>query len=296
MISRAFELNTRLRSKGAAKVLSDIKSLPVMSATYQEVIDMLGKPDCSPRKVGRKIAEDIGMSAKILQLVNSAFYGSGSKIADAVQAVVYLGLKTVEALILTSGVFARLPEDIMKEFSVEAIQQHCVRVGTLAKAICKSMQMSSGELEMASMAGILHDAGKIVLISKMPDKLKEAIAISRQREVPLHQVERELIDITHAEMGGCLLELWGIPTQIIEAATYHHEPPINLTADFGIVWAVHIANAIDHELCSGLSDGFFPGLDMSYLTRLGVAGKYQQWRKLHLPIETEVCDNVVTVG
>ncbi len=296
LIARTLELNARLRSKGAAEVLADIKSLPVMSTTYQEVIDMLGKPDCSLRKVGRKIAQDIGMSAKILQLVNSAFYGSGSEIADAVQAVVYLGLKTVEALILTSGVFARLPEESIKEFSVEAIQQHCVRVGALAKAICKSLQMSTEEVDMASMAGILHDAGKIVLISKMPDKLKEAIEISRLRKVPLHQIERELIDITHAEMGGCLLELWGIPTKIIEAATYHHEPPLSLTAEFSIVWAVHIANAIDHELCSGLSDGYFPGLDMSCLTRLGIAGKYQQWRKLHLPIETEVYDNVVTVG
>jgi putative nucleotidyltransferase with HDIG domain len=242
------------------------------------------------------IAKDIGMSAKILQLVNSAFYGSGSDIADVVQAVVYLGLKTIAALVLTSGVFSKLPEDIMKEFSVEALQQHCVRVGALAKAICKSLQMSPDELDMASMAGILHDAGKIVLISKMPDQLREAVTLSRQRKVPFYEIERELIDITHAELGGCLLELWGIPTKIIEVATYHHEPPQDFAAEFGILWAVHIANAIDHELCCGLADGYSPGLDMSCITRLGVADKYQQWRRIHLPTLTQEHEHVGAAG
>jgi putative nucleotidyltransferase with HDIG domain len=280
-------LNERLRSKGAVNVLGDIESLPVMSATHQEIIDMLNSPDCSPRKVGKMIARDIGMSAKILQLVNSAFYGTGSQIADAVQAVVYLGLKTIKALVLTNGVFCELPEDRIERFSVEALQQHCVRVGSLARTICMSMKMTQDDMDMASMAGILHDAGKMILISKLPEKFAEAIEISRNESAPLHEVERRVFDISHAELGGCLLDLWGIPTKIIEATTYHHEPPDNLAAEFGIMWAVHIADAIDHELCCGLGDGSSRRLDLGCITRLGLAGMYQQWRRTHLNIQQE---------
>lgn len=287
LIQRAFQLNDRLRSKEAAKVLSNISSLPVMSNTYKEVIDVLSSPDCSPRNVGRMIARDIGMSAKILQLVNSAFYGSGSKIADPVHAVVYLGLKTVEALVLTSGIFSRLPERRIKEFAVDALQDHCVRVGALAKAICKSRKMSQELMDMAAMAGILHDTGKIVLISRFPKELTEAIRLSRQRQVPLFEVERELLDVTHAELGGGLLDLWGLPNTIIEAATYHHEFPESLEEGFSIISTVRIANMIDHELCCGLADGFAPALDVALVERLGVADRLDHWRSLHLGVEAE---------
>ncbi|MBE0534112.1 MAG: HDOD domain-containing protein [Phycisphaerae bacterium] len=287
LIHRAFQLNDRLRSKEAAKVLSNISSLPVMSDTYKEVIDVLSSPDCSPRKVGKMIARDIGMSAKILQLVNSAFYGSGSKIADPVHAVVYLGLKTVEALVLTSGIFSKLPEKRMQEFSVDALQEHCCRVGSLAKTICKSRQMTQEDMDMASMAGILHDTGKIVFISRFPKELTEAIRLSRHRQVPLYEVERELLDVTHAELGGGLLDLWGLPNTIIEAATYHHEYPDSLDDGFSVISAVRIANMIDHELCCGLADGFAPPLEAALLEKLGVADQREQWRSLHLRIEAE---------
>ncbi len=287
LIHRAFQLNDRLRSKEAAKVLSNISSLPVMSDTYKEVIDALNSPDCSPRKVGKMIARDIGMSAKILQLVNSAFYGSGSKIADPVHAVVYLGLKTVEALVLTSGIFSKLPERRIREFSVDALQEHCVRVGSLAKAICKSLQMSQDQMDMASMAGILHDAGKIVMISKFPREWTEAISLSRQRQQPLYAMERQLLEVTHAELGGGLLDLWGLPNTIIEAATYHHEYPDNLEEGFSVIAAVRIANMIDHELCCGLADGFVPPLKIELLENLGVADKLALWKSLHLRVEIE---------
>jgi len=289
LIHRALQLNDRLRSKEAAKALSNISSLPVMSDTYKEVIDALGSPDCSPRKIGKTIARDIGMSAKILQLVNSASYGSGGKIADPVHAVVYLGLRTVEALVLTSGIFSKLSERRIKDFTVDALQEHCVRVGALAKAICKSLQMSQDEVDMASMAGILHDTGKIVLVSRFPNELMEAVKLSRRQQAPLYAMERQVLGVTHAEIGGGLLDLWGLPNTIIEAATYHHEYPDALEEKFGVISAVRIANMIDHERCCGLADGWAPALDPDLPARLGVADKVRQWRTLHLSVPAQEC-------
>jgi putative nucleotidyltransferase with HDIG domain len=257
-----------------------------MPKSYQDVISVLSNPQCSPRNVGKMIGQDIGMSAKILQVVNSAFRGRAGRIVDPVHAVVWLGLKTVEALILTDGVFLKLSERQVKEFHAIALQEHCVRVGALAKAICRSEHLSDDDLDIASMAGILHDAGKIILIAKFAEEFAEAIRISRTQKMPMGEVEYSLLNVTHAQLGGCLLELWGIPNPIIEAATFHHKPDLCASDEFSIIWAVHIADAIDHMLCCGLGDGWHEEVDMDYLDRFGLADKWPKWCSMHLPVET----------
>ncbi|MCK5566163.1 MAG: HDOD domain-containing protein [Planctomycetes bacterium] len=287
LISRAFALQQRLSSGRTAKVLSKIRSLPVMPEMYQKLIDVLSNPRCSARQVGRLISLDIGMSSKILQVVNSAFYGHGKQIADPVQAVVYLGLKTVEALVLTSGIFSTLDESKIEQFSVTGLQEHCTRVGMLARAICKTEGMVGQELDVAAMAGILHDSGKMIMLSRFSEDFTKAIKTSRAMQIPLCEAERGALSVSHAELGGCLLDLWGLPNDIIEAVTYHHEPWHCINTEFSISTAVYAANAIDHYLCCGIGDGWFEGEDVGYLERIGVCDRWSKWQKLHLPIETQ---------
>lgn len=287
LIARAFMLNDRIRSRKAAKVVSGLRSLPAMPKIHQKVIDALGMPACSARRIGRIITGDIGMSAKILQVVNSAYYGNRYKIADPIRAVVNLGLRTVEALILTQGVFSKLTEEKVVEFSVGGLQEHCVRVGVLAKSICKAEGLSEDELEVATMAGILHDAGKMILISEFPDQFREAIQLSRQQQIPLYAAERRILDMTHCELGACLLELWGLPNAIIEAASFHHEPELFFAEEFTIFTAVYAANVIDHQLCNSLGDGWAEGVNVSYLEEIGVIDRWKKWQRLHLPEMSE---------
>ena len=287
LIARAIALRDRLRSKEAVKVLSKLRSLPVMPDVYKKVIDCLADPEVSARKVGKLISQDIGMSAKILQVVNSSFYGIGGNIGDPVHAVVYLGLKSVEARILTSGVFAKLSNAKSKRFFVTGLQEHCVRVGALARSICMSEHMSEEDVDVAAMAGILHDSGKMILIARFPEEFAEAIRISRARSIPLVQAEREILNITHGELGGCLLDLWGIPNTIIEAATFHHEPWLCPSEEFSVASAVYAANVIDHQLCSWLGSGKAECVDMQYLEQLGISQKWPRWLRKHLSIEVE---------
>ena len=238
------------------------------------------------------ISRDIGMSAKILQVVNTALYGPSNKIADPVKAAVYLGLKVVKALVLTDGVFTKMPEDKVKEFFVEGLQKHCLRVGSLARAICKAEGFSEQQQEMAMMAGILHDTGKMVLVSEFTEQLREIIKISRTNKTPYHVVESRLLDMTHADLGGCLLNLWGINTDIVESATFHNAPQQCPNENFSVVSAVYVANVIDHQLCCGLGDGWSESIDMDYLERIGVADKWSQWQKMHLPVQVEEYEHV----
>jgi putative nucleotidyltransferase with HDIG domain len=283
MIEQAFTLRSRLRSEKVKAALSNLRSLPVMPAVYQRAIEMLQNPDVSSRRVGKLIALDIGMTAKILQVVNSAFYGLRSRIIDPVHAVVYLGLKTVEGLLLTEGVFSKLDYQTIERFGVRGLQDHCIRVGALARKICNSENMTEEDIDVANMAGILHDTGKIILISRFPDEFEEAIKISRQTGRLLVDVEREIIGVTHGELGGCLLELWGLPNVMIESTTYHHEPAMHVNDQFSVLTAVHIADALDHQLCSSFADALHNGINMDYMEKLDVVHKVDKWRKIYLP-------------
>ncbi len=292
MVTRALALYDRLHIEAVIKVLSTIRSLPVMPDTYQEVIDIFRKPSCSLKQVGQTIAKDIGMSSKILQVVNGTSYGQRPRIADPVHAVTYLGQKAAEGLVLTNGIFSKVPARKLRKFSVMGLQEHCTRVGTLARNICKLEGFDREGQELANMAGILHDAGKMILISRFADEFYEAIQVSRAGGRPLHDIERELIGVTHAEIGGLLLDLWGLPSEIVEAGTFHHEPSLCLDEKFSIVTAVHIADNLDHELCTEIGGGCPKELDKKYIARLGLEEKLQQWRQQYIPLMAEEPEHV----
>lgn len=286
-LSRSFAIRDRIRSQKVAKVLPSLRSLPAMPAAYKKVLDMIEDPRCTSRDVGQVISRDIGMSAKILQIVNSAFYGPSTKISDPVRASVYLGIKAIKALALTDGVFSTLPEEKVEEFCVSGLQEHCVRVGALARSICKTQKMTDQQQETAMMAGILHDTGKMILISEFDYELAEIIRLSRVEKRPCHEIERETIDLTHAELGGCLLNLWGLGNDIIEAATFHHEPAECIKDGFSIATAVYLANAIDHQFCSYLSTGWSEEIDMSILETLELTEQLPEWQRVLIPTEAE---------
>ena len=292
LFTRAFVLYGRLRSQTATQILARLRSLPVLPKVYQEVIDLLQKPTCSLRQVGQMIAKDIGMSSKILQVVNNAFTGQDVRIVDPVHAVSYLGQKATEALVLTSGVFSKLPKHKLERFGVSALQEHCIRVGALAREICRARSLGEQEQDTATVAGILHDAGKMVLIWRFEEELAKAVLQSRQQGRATHEVEREAFGITHAELGGCLLDLWGLPSPIIETVTFHHEPEHCLQPGFSVITAVHVADAIDQELCCQLGGGWPESLRMEYLDKIGVAECVDQWRAIHLPSLEEAPQHV----
>lgn len=286
-LSRSFTIRERIRSQKVANILPSLRSLPAMPQAYKRVLDMIENPRCTSRKIGEVISKDIGMSAKILQIVNSAFYGPSMKISDPVRASVYLGIKAIKALALTDGVFSTLPEEKVEQFCVSGLQEHCVRVGALARNICKSQKLSDQQQEIAMMAGILHDTGKVIMISEFDYELAEITRLSREEKKPCYQIERETIDLTHAELGGCLLNLWGLGNDIIEAATFHHEPEHCVSNGFAISTSVYLANAIDHQLCSSFGGGWSEDINMDILEKLELTEMLPEWKKMLIPTEIE---------
>jgi len=130
------------------------------------------------------------------------------------------------------------------------------------------------------MAGMLHDIGKLVLALRLPEQFRQTQERSRQHRLPSWQTERELLGISHAEIGAYLLGLWGLPYPIIEAAAYHHQPLSVPQHAFDVLAAVYVADGLAHETSPPADGVFVEPLDETYLATLGVLDKMADWRAL----------------
>jgi HD-like signal output (HDOD) protein len=214
------------------------------------------------------IRHDIAMSAKILQLVNSAFFNHATKISTIEQAVVQLGLQMVKNLALSVKVFqdSRVTR-ITQGFSIEAASNHAFHTAAVARQLVTDHSLA----EDAFMAGMLHDIGKLILAEKLPDKFSAVRYLATTEQIPVHVAERQLLGITHAEIGGYLLGIWGLPYPIVKAVTNHHEPSrVPERTESGILEAVFVANCLVNEA----------EIDEDYLEEIGMQDKVQTWREM----------------
>ena len=176
------------------------------------------------KSVGQIIERDIAMSAKVLQLVNSAFFGLPQHVASPSQAVVLLGLETVKMLVLTTHVFSQFEERKLGGLQINALWRHSLAVAAMAKGIARAEQAPPKSIDHAFMAGMLHDVGKLILAANIPDPYHAALAMAKQKAMPPQDAERMFLGATHAEVGAYLLGLWGLPDSIVIATALHHRP------------------------------------------------------------------------
>src|SRR5439155_20411384 len=127
-------------------------------------------------------------------------------------------------------------------------------------------------------AGMLHDIGKLLLAANLPEGFKEALATARREQMQLWDAERAVFGATHGELGACLLGIWGLPMPIVEAVALHHYPSRFLSKQFCPLTAVHVANALEHEIQKDNQSLVRAGVDTNYLTELGLEQRFEVWR------------------
>ena len=275
LVRRSCALHARTAQIAAFRRTMAATTLPSRPGLYMELNQVLSDPDWSPGEVSAVVERDVAMSAKVLQLANSALFGLASTVTTVRDAVVYLGVDTIRSLALTAEAFGKLTPRHSGSFSLDRFQTHAMHVAALTKAI---LPAGRGQQE-AITAALLHDIGKLVLISDGSSRWQDVNRIAHERQMPLHEVELEHDGVTHADLGAHLLSLWGLPDPIAEAVAHHHDPGTVAGLALDGVVAVHIADALTNELDPPPADGPPPApLDEALIDRLGLKSRLELWR------------------
>src|SRR5690606_270630 len=242
-LERACSLRELVRDRRVAEVAGSLGTLPSLPDVYVELTRAMASDDASARRVAAILSQDLGMTAKVLQLVNSAFFGLPRKVATVDQAVVLLGLELVRAIVLADGAFNALASaDSSAE--AERLRHHGLAVGALARLIAQHEGAPKTALDDATQAGFLHDIGRLVLATALPAESAEAAERAVRDGVTLHAAEEAVLGCSHAAVGAFLLGLWGLSDEIVEAVAFHHDPEHAAAGGFSPALAVYAANAL----------------------------------------------------
>ncbi|WP_224985027.1 HDOD domain-containing protein [Geomonas agri] len=249
--------------------VSTIHSLPLFYSQLSEAID---HPRSSIGDIAKIIAEDQGLTARILKLANSPLFGYFSKIDTITQAVTIIGVLQVRDLALALSVmdvFKGIPEDLV---NMEQFWKHSIATGLASRLLATSQRESN--LERFFVAGILHDVGRLVMYVKVPQLCLELLEQCRATGSLLHRAERERLGFDHAEVGCALLKRWKIPPRVAEPVGTHHDSRKGdqYPREGGIL---HFADVIAHALQIGNSgEVFVPELDQGVWDRLQISSFY----------------------
>jgi HD-like signal output (HDOD) protein len=282
-LKRSCALRNQLPVLALKRLASQVSSLPSMPAVYREVISEIHSPTGSMARLKEIISGDVAMTAKVLQLVNSSFFGLPRRIVNAADAVSLLGLETIKSLVLSVGVFSQIEEPRVPGYSLSTMTEHCLSVATLAKKIAQCEHCDKRLVDDAFLAGMLHDIGLLVLVSNLPAQYIDVMARATAKRIPLHEAEGEILGATHADVGAYLLGLWGLPQSIVEAIAFHHAPSKSPLNTFGVLTAVHVADVLDHEHHPRIPGAADAQLDQPYLDGLGLGDRQEAWRETCLP-------------
>lgn len=277
-ITRASELNSSLKDKGLRQLVTCMQRVPSMPKLYVDIVEKLHDPEIGLHVIGDLIGNDRAMSAKIMQVVNSSFFGLVHKISSPAEAVSQVGPEMVKSLVLSIHAFSQFESSPLGGLSLDALWAHSQNTASLAQGIARMEDSEQKLIDEAFVGGLLHDIGKLVLASNFPAEYARILEIGRKGTVSLVTAEENTLGANHAEVGGYLLGLWGLPVPVVEAIALHHNPSQSILKEFSPLTAVHAANELVNF--EGPADKLFEStrLDAAYLKMLGLEDRLEAWR------------------
>jgi HD-like signal output (HDOD) protein/CheY-like chemotaxis protein len=263
VLTRALELRAQLHSPSMHACLGGMSGLPSLPESCAALNRALEDEDVAISDVAHIVEKDIGMSAKVLQLVNSAFFGLSRPIANIEGAVRNLGLSTMRSLVMAQALFQSLAGSDAALLRAEQARS------LLAAQFARRFVLDRRQSDIAVTAALLHNVGRLALITKLPAEHRANREYARLHGSSAEVAERARLGVTHAEIGAYLLGLWGLPPEVIEAVGSHHSPlEMQRTLDPSAV--VHLAEVLTAQAL-GLTEYDATLLSEEVLERLGVS-------------------------
>ncbi len=276
-LARIFALGDLLQNPGLRELVTKLDALPSLPGIYLQLNQELSRSEPSLQRIDELIAADMAMTAKILKLVNSAFFCLPCEISSASHAVKLLGLETLRTLVLTAHIFDQFQGPLLSPEDVQQIADHSLAVSRSARTIAVLEHADQATQDRCFTAGLLHDAGKLILASTLGKRYREVLEYSERANVGLYAAERELLGCNHAQVAAYLYGLWGLPSTIVEAVAWHHQPAGSLSVEFSPLAAVHMASAYHDEKSRSRLRDRIP-VDAAFLADIGCAGREPVWR------------------
>jgi HD-like signal output (HDOD) protein/ActR/RegA family two-component response regulator len=276
-LERLAAMKGGLENDGLCNLIGGLKTLPSLPKVYLEITDALQSPTATTQRIAEIACQDPPISAKLLQLANSAYFGFSQKVYTVEDAAQLLGVSIIQSLSLAVPIFSAFSRGKCPDFPIDQIWEHSLQTGIIARRIAAHHLEDAALAEQAFCAGLLHDLGKIILADNLPAEYAAILKKSLATHTPLPAVEQEHFQTSHAEVGAYLLALWGLPLPLAPAVAAHHHPRGCGTAQLCLAGVIHLANALEHA-AAVQPDGMPSPLDAEYLTFVGLDRQFQTWR------------------
>ena len=284
ILARAFTLCERMENSTVKTTLMRMGTLPSVPVLYWRIMEEINSAEPSVEKVAQIISKDPGMTAKVLKLVNS-HTSPKDRVSNIMYATHMLGLENLKSFVLVAELFENVrQEELSESFDVDALWQHGLTVGECARSIAEFETTDRRIIDDSYTAGLLHDIGLLILASKLPDEFDEVLQEARNNGITLIQAEKNVLGVTHAEVGAYLLDLWGLADDIVKSISHHFFPSgdpdemytLEEEENFTALTAVHAANYFCEEETATDEYGKAE-LDMVYLQGLELDGNVSHW-------------------
>jgi putative nucleotidyltransferase with HDIG domain len=252
----------------AAEVAAAVAELPPMPASISEVIAACDDQDMTVGQLSQVILRDQSLTANLLKLANSAFYGHARRVTTATEAVVLLGFSAIKSLAISSHT-SRLLNGALPGYGLQQgeLWRHSIAVAFTARRLAVEVKLAP--VEEAFVAGLLHDLGKTVLSAYLREDFEETMAVVQRERVSFAEAERRVVGFDHAELGARVAQAWNFPAPLVEAIRLHHAPAEAVIKP-RLAQVVHLADAIALMLGVGLgADGLSYPIDSRTLAALG---------------------------
>lgn len=248
------------------QIVTRLMQLPALPTVVAELLASFGNEDVDIALLAQQISHDQALTARLLRVANSSFYGLQSRISTINEAVVVLGFRAVRSMVLAVGVSGVFRPEHCPGFDPHAYVRHSVGVGLAARALA---QATGRNPELAFTGGILHDIGELVLATCFPEQYAKVLAYRAQHDCTLVEAERDIIGLDHAVVGGLLADAWRFPASLRSAVADHHAP--SAATAVSLADLMHLADGVAHALGLAKTDSeMVMPVDQTAWQRLGM--------------------------
>jgi putative nucleotidyltransferase with HDIG domain len=251
------------------EVVKQVQDLPTLPAIVMEILNSIDAEDLDISVLAKKVSFDQALTAKTLRFANSSFYGTPSKVTTIHQAINVLGVQSVRNLITVAAMTGCFPQSQCEGFDFKAFWRHSIATALCAELLARQLHVNQ---EFAFTAGLLHDIGRLVLVTRFPLDYQKALQHRKQHDGYLLDSERAILGVDHVMAGHALAQHWNFSDILLRAIIGHHDS--QETSSRSLASIIHVADAITHALdLSQIEEDLVPPLSMDAWKSLGMDEK-----------------------